>query len=61
MVLNENTGYVEIKPDDLYNNKEIVFYAIGPDLPKHIEEASPDIEALSSKYRDRLNPSFKNE
>ncbi|MBR9691614.1 hypothetical protein GOV06_02410 [Candidatus Woesearchaeota archaeon] len=59
VIFNENTGYLEITPDDLYNNDKIIFYAIGPTIPEHIEEISPEIEPLSSRYRSIINPLFE--
>ncbi|MEE9525995.1 MAG: hypothetical protein V3V78_05310 [Candidatus Woesearchaeota archaeon] len=59
LTLNENTGYLEITAHDLYESDEITFYVIGPTLPTRIEQMSPNIEELSSRFRDKVNPLFK--
>jgi hypothetical protein len=63
--LNNITGYMEIKQDDLLNSKQVVFYMVRFPLPlTHSQEFkdAPSLEALgkvpdySNLYRTELNP-----
>ena len=56
MRLNQDTGYIKILPSDLYKSQEIIFYAISPTLPEHVEDmgVAQDIEKLSSRFRNAL-------
>jgi len=57
-ILNEQTGYVVITPDNLYNSKKITFYLISPFLPKHVDEIESDWTGLSSRFRAQLEPTY---
>lgn len=58
-ILNEKTGPLEVTPKDLYESKEIIFYVISPNLPRKVEEAVPNIEKLSAKFRKHIEPEYE--
>jgi len=61
IIFNNDSGYLTLTPEKLYNNKTLVFYLITTPLPTKVE-AIYDTDAtvgLSAKFRDVLNPKLK--
>ncbi|MBN1156920.1 hypothetical protein JXA85_04845 [Candidatus Woesearchaeota archaeon] len=61
-VINTNNSLWELKEEDIYSDKAIVFYAIAPDISainKHNDlEQLSSAEILSMTYRDSIEPNL---
>ncbi len=62
-VINQDNSLWELKEDDLYNDKTLVFYAITPDtagMTKHNDlEQLSSAEVLSKTYMASIEPGFE--